>query len=176
VVLALVAGVTTWVVVDTQDDAAPHRCHAQLPTGTNGPAVGDRPPTFVLRSLDGSCVDLAAFRGRPIVVNFWASWCHPCRDEFPMFRAASEKYGDAVEIIGVVHDDIPADARRFARQQRADWPLLVDETDAVYDAYGGTGIPETFFIARDGTVNAHLFGLSERDFKEELRRILAAGN
>jgi cytochrome c biogenesis protein CcmG/thiol:disulfide interchange protein DsbE len=174
VVVAFVAGLTAWIVIDANDDAQRVACATELPTGSEAPAVGSPPPSFVLRSLDGSCVDLASFRGRPVVINFWASWCHPCREEFPMFRTALDRYGDdGLEILGVIHDDIPSDSRRFARQEDADWPLLLDQTDATAQAYGVGQIPQTFFVDRSGVVTARLFGLSKGDFKRELGRILA---
>jgi cytochrome c biogenesis protein CcmG, thiol:disulfide interchange protein DsbE len=180
-VVALVAGATAWVVVDAEhDDSAASQssshCKVELPADAGTPTAGSTPPTFVLRALDGACVDLTSYRGRPVIVNFWASWCNPCRDEFPMFRTARAKHAsEGLEILGIVHNDIPGDARQFARQQNADWPLLLDGSNAVADAYGIVQIPQTFFIRRDGTISAHLFGLSRHDFEVELQRILADG-
>ena len=87
-----------------------------------------------------------------MVLNFWASCCHPCREEFPLFReqlAAGD--GDFV-VLGVDVKDIESDAKQFARKQKATWPIVVDPSSAVAKAYGVAALPQTFFIRPDGTV------------------------
>lgn len=179
-VIALVAGVTVWAVT-TGNDASTSTAQdaACRPTvdATAGPiTVGSKVPDFELPTLDGGCVRLASYRGRPVVVNFWASWCNPCRREFPLFRDALARHGDdRLEVLGVVHDDITSDARRFARQRRTTWPLLLDENDDVADAFGVKAIPQTFFVRPDGTLASHLYGLtSDRELEAEIARSLRA--
>src|SRR5262249_1018515 len=82
------------------------------------------------------------YRGRPVIVNFWASWCIPCRDEFPQFVAArAEHAADGLEILGVVHQDGADTASAFARDHDAGWPMLMDTADAAWQAYRVLGVP-----------------------------------
>jgi cytochrome c biogenesis protein CcmG/thiol:disulfide interchange protein DsbE len=122
--------------------------------------VGQPAPDFTLRTLDGSrTVSLADYRGRPVVVNFWASWCVPCRDEFPLLRSVRAAHAAAgLEVLGIVHDDGPAAAQAFADSYLADWPLLLDPDDAAWNAYGGLLVPVTFYVDRSGIVRAVSFG------------------
>ena len=124
------------------------------------PLVGQPAPDFALTTLDGRSVSLASFRGRPVVVNFWASYCEPCKEEFPLFRAARERHaGSGLEILGVIKsdDDVTA-ARAFAEAQRATWPLLPDPGGETTDTYRVAALPLTFYVGRDGTIRAVSFG------------------
>ncbi len=136
-------------------------------------------PTFRLTGLDGGTVDLAAYRGRPLVVNFWASWCRPCVKEFPLLRAARERHrADGLEVIGVLAtSDVPARARTFARRNGGTWPVGIDRgggpAGETTVAYGVAGLPETFFVRRDGSLAVRQLGeLSERTLAQHLDGIL----
>jgi len=120
-------------------------------------------------------VQLSDFRGRPLVINFWASWCNPCRDEFPLLAEARDRHeDDGLEILGITHDDIVSDSRRFADEQDAAWPLLVDEGNTVADVFRIGQIPQSFFIDADGRVRGHLFGFTTaRELEAQVRRALA---
>lgn len=175
--VALIAGITAWAVT-TGDDGQSARdvsdCSTQVSPDVERVAIGNEVPEFSLPDLDGHCVRLAEYRGQPLVVNFWASWCHPCRTEFPLFEDARERYADrGLEVLGIVHDDIASDARGFAEARGTDWPLLLDDDDTVSKMFGVTSIPQTFFIARDGTLVSHVYGLtSGRDLNAEIERSL----
>jgi peroxiredoxin len=142
----------------------------------DGATTGDVAPIFTLPTLDHGCVRLASLRGSPVVVNFWASWCNPCRQEFPDLRRAYARHRDAgLEIVGVTYRDIPSDSRQFAREQHADWTLANDDDGIVAQAYGVKPIPQTIFIRPDGTIAAHYYGpVSRKDLASELRKILPA--
>lgn len=143
--------------------------------GPGAPEVGQPAPDFQLPRLDGrGTIRLSELRGRPVVVNFWASWCNPCRQEFPLLRAARAKHRRAgLEVIGISYRDIPSDARAFARSENATWPLARDPGGAVAAGYGVRAIPQTFFVGRDGIVAARVFGLtSARDLDDTLAEIL----
>ena len=91
------------------------------------PLVGQSAPEIDLATLDGERVTLSELRGRPVLVNFWATWCIPCRDEFPLMASAYEEYAaDGLEILGIVHDDTADGARAFATDMGATWPILMD--------------------------------------------------
>ena len=125
------------------------------------PASGDRPsplvgkaaPDFRLETLLGASVSLAQFRGRPVIVNFWASWCLPCRDEAPILRAAMDRYaGKGLVILGIVVNDPPENARKFAEEFKLNYPNLLDPSGKTEVSYGVRGVPETFFINRSGLI------------------------
>jgi cytochrome c biogenesis protein CcmG/thiol:disulfide interchange protein DsbE len=103
-------------------------------------------------------VSLAELEGRPVVLNFWASWCAPCRDEAPALQRAHEAYGDRVAIVGVDVRDSRSDALAFARRHSLDYSLVRDESGGIASAYGLTGQPESFFIDSDGIVVEHVAG------------------
>ncbi len=133
--------------------------------GTSGAIVGGSPlldqpaPAIALDDLDGRRVALADFLGRPVVVNIWASWCVPCRAEFPRLIGAYGAYRDrGLEILGIVHDDDASSARRFADQQGATWPMLLDVDDTVWHDYIGVGVPQSYFIDTQGIVRAFSLG------------------
>ncbi len=123
------------------------------------PLLGKPAPAIALNDLDGKAVTLADLAGRPVVVNIWASWCVPCRGEFPLLVGAYGEYRDrGLEILGVVHDDSAPNARAFAQQQGATWPMLLDDADTVWHDYIGLGVPQSYFIDADGIVRAFSLG------------------
>jgi len=172
VVVAAVAGVTAFVVSDNQatDRATTVKGAAQA-TIDGVATVGELAPDFELKTLDGKTVRLRDYAGKPVVVNFWASWCHPCREEFPVFRDALERHDDFV-MLGVDFRDIASDARKFAKQQGATWPILQDPDGALALAYGVRAVPQTFFIDRDGKISQRYYAQISQDlFEQELAKI-----
>lgn len=174
-VVAIVAGITTWVVLDADETTPAARrrpgCSVQV-----APVQGsDEAPVFQAPGLRGGCVDLSRYEGHPLVVNFWASYCNPCRREFPLFKRALRDHRDTrLQVIGVSHDDIDDDARRFAEEFGATWPLALDPDGAVADAYvlRPPGLPHSYFVRRDGTISAHVFGeTSRRELNAEIEKI-----
>jgi cytochrome c biogenesis protein CcmG/thiol:disulfide interchange protein DsbE len=153
--LLVVVAVGAAIVVLTAD-LAPARPRVVI----GGSPLLDQPaPPIELLDLDGRTVRLADYAGRPVIVNFWATWCEPCKVEFPLFRAARQAHARAgLEILGVIHDDGPRAAAEFAAARDARWPLLQDPDDAAYTAYGVVGLPTTFYVDRGGIVRAASFG------------------
>ena len=122
-------------------------------------AIGRPAPDFALADLDGNPVRLADLRGRPVILNFWASWCGPCVEEFPLLRQAAERHADdGLVVIGVVYRDRSEAARDFMRRHGGTWAAAMDPGERVAQAYGILAPPETFFIGRDGTIVARQFG------------------
>ncbi|MFZ5469182.1 MAG: TlpA family protein disulfide reductase [Myxococcota bacterium] len=126
--------------------------------GTNPHAVpfkltGKPAPAFTLRRLDtGEAVSLEQLKGRPIVMNFWATWCGPCRMEHPVLEWGQEQFGDQVHFLGVVFEDTPENAKGFLHRAGASYPHLVDPTSGVAVDYGVAGVPETYFIDASGVI------------------------
>jgi cytochrome c biogenesis protein CcmG, thiol:disulfide interchange protein DsbE len=118
-----------------------------------GPVVGTPAPDFSLADLDGRPLRLADLQGRPVIVNFWASWCGPCVEEFPLLkRAAAEHADEGLAVIGIVYQDNSESARAFMQRMDAAWPAAMDPGGKVAAAYGLFGAPQTYFIGRDGTL------------------------
>lgn len=150
-----------------------------VPTVHVYPPGQQRAPDFRLTGLDGGTVDLTAYRGRPVVVNFWASWCRPCIQEFPLLAAARARHrADGLEVIGVLAtSDARDQARAFVRGHGGRWPVGVDRgggpAGETAIAYGVAGLPETYFVRRDGSLAVRQLGeLSERSLRENLAQIL----
>lgn len=123
---------------------------------------GKRPsaPSFTLPRLDGGELASSELAGKPQVVNFWASWCIPCREEAPLFQQSSKRRD--IVVLGIDHQDFAGDARAFARTYGLSYPIVVDKGDKLYARYGLTGVPETFCVNRSGRVVAHVPGAVTR--------------
>jgi cytochrome c biogenesis protein CcmG/thiol:disulfide interchange protein DsbE len=137
--------------------------------------VGKPAPTFTATDLNGDSVSLASYRGKPVIVSFGASWCHPCREEYPLLVEAAAKYKSRLGIVSVMHDDLSGDARAFVDKFHATWPAVNDESDAISSAYGVKGVPQTFFITAAGVVQTRVFGITSHGALDPpLRRLLAS--
>jgi cytochrome c biogenesis protein CcmG/thiol:disulfide interchange protein DsbE len=143
-------------------------------SGGSPTAIGDEAPDFSLVSTDGETVRLSDLRGRPVILNFWASWCVPCIEEFPLLREAAERHADDdLAIVGVIFDDGPEAAAAFMKEHGGTWPALLDPGMEVAADYAVFGPPETYFIGRDGRIVARQIGqFSERSLDEKLAAII----
>ena len=145
------------------------------PRQIDSPLIGKPAPVFALADLDGNVYRLAELRGRPVVLNFWATWCQPCIVEHPVLQAGARRYRGQVEFLGVVYQDEPDKIRRFITERGAWGPSLVDPDVKVAIAYGVYGAPETFFIGADGMVAEKITGpVDPRTLKRILDSLLAA--
>lgn len=126
---------------------------------TSPTAIGSAAPDFFVISLEGNPIHLAELRGRPVIVNFWASWCIPCIEEFPLLRDAAERHRDGgLVVVGIVYQDRTQAAGDFMARNGATWAAAADPDGRVADAYGILAPPETFFIGRDGRIAARVLG------------------
>jgi cytochrome c biogenesis protein CcmG, thiol:disulfide interchange protein DsbE len=111
-------------------------------------------------ALSDGRLSLSEIRGTPVVLNFWASWCPPCREEAPRLRSGWERWsGRGVLFLGLDMQDIPEDARAFLRDFRITYPTIRDPGDEVKRRYGATGLPETYFISAESRVVGHVIGV-----------------
>jgi cytochrome c biogenesis protein CcmG/thiol:disulfide interchange protein DsbE len=112
-------------------------------------------PDFTLDRLDadGTTLTLSELRGKPLVVNFWASWCIPCKDEAPVLQKTWERYRkQGLVVVGVDAQDFRKDARRFMRRYGVTYPVVYDGKGSTLGRWGVTGFPETFFVDRAGNL------------------------
>ena len=133
-------------------------------------ARGERPvaPDRQLPKLGGGQASLADFKGKPVVLNFWASWCDPCKDEAPaLVEAQKELERAGGTVVGVTVDDSTPDSLAFMKEYKLDFPSLRDVDDELGKAYGRTGVPETFVIDREGRVVAVSRGQIDEAFLDE---------
>jgi cytochrome c biogenesis protein CcmG/thiol:disulfide interchange protein DsbE len=133
---------------------------------------------FVVKDMNGQEVRLADYKGRPLVLNFWATYCGPCKHEIPIFVDLVEKYRDQkLAILGISVDDAPADLKPFAAEFKMNYPVLVglghDDLLETYDAV--FMIPITWFVKPDGTIHLKHPGSATREwFETQVRALLPA--
>jgi len=150
IIVAIVILVVFWQV--SHRGSAPK---AAVKTATlNAPA-----PDFSLQDIDGRPLDLATYRGHVVLLDFWATWCTPCRAEIPHFVEYQSKYGaQGLQVIGISMDDDAKPVQEFYREFKMNYPVALG-TAKLADAYGGVlGLPITFLIGRDGQVAAKYIG------------------
>jgi cytochrome c biogenesis protein CcmG/thiol:disulfide interchange protein DsbE len=146
------------------------------PHRVGSPLVGRMAPPFTLARVGGGePVSLESLRGRPVVLNFWATWCIPCAEEHPLLRAAAQRLGPDVQFIGIVYQDDETGARTFLAEHGGGYPSLLDTGGKTAIAYGVFGVPETYFIDGDGKIAAKFAGpLSREALLQNLRKAGAA--
>lgn len=141
---------------------------------------GHDAPGFTLVDLQGKKISLSQYRGKAVLINFWATWCAPCKIEMPWFVALHKQYApDGFEILGVSEDDSSvtrAQLIKFGQEQKIDYPLLRG-TDAVSRKYGGVEfLPTSFYVGRNGKVVAESAGLiSKNEVEANIKKALATG-
>lgn len=133
-----------------------------------GVLVGKKAPTFVLQSMDGQPVSMADLKGRPVVLNFWSTWCIPCKQEHPLLQRYPLVYPD-VTFLGVVYQDKQPIVERFLKSAPIPYETMMDPEGKVAIAFGVTGVPETYFIDKNGIVQHKTAGpLSEPELVGQL--------
>jgi cytochrome c biogenesis protein CcmG, thiol:disulfide interchange protein DsbE len=147
----------------------------QLGHQQHAPRVGAVAPAFTLRRLDGQGkVSLAAFRGKAVVLNFWASWCNPCKSEARVLQRDWARYRNRVVFLGIDYHDLASDARHFVDVHALTFTMLDDGSGRVTGSYGISQVPETYVVDRQGRIVAHLAGpITNPTFAGEFRSALA---
>jgi cytochrome c biogenesis protein CcmG, thiol:disulfide interchange protein DsbE len=166
IALMLVAGVA-WIWAARVPAGA-----SSLPALPPAPAVGRLAPGFKLQTVAGESFDLAALRGTPVVLNFWATWCPPCRTELPELDAAGKRYAGQVAIVGVDQAEQADVVQKFVADNGLGFSIPLDDAAAVSQLYAVRALPTTFFIDREGIVRHVQVGpLTEATLAQRLRTI-----
>ncbi len=142
----------------------------------NEAKIGKPAPDFTLGRLDrpGS-LQLSSLRGKVVVLNFWASWCQPCKLEAPDLAASAKKWSGRVVVLGVDVNDPSGDARGFMRKYGITYPIVHDNKNVTSPKYGLTGLPETFFLDRRGRIVSHVIsGIKAADLQRGVEEALRA--
>ena len=125
------------------------------PNRIDSPRIGRTAPSFALREVGtGRTIGLEQFRGKPVVLNFWATWCGPCYEEHPILVANARRLGSQAQFLGVVFQDSEEKILKFLADRGSGYPTVVDDAGKTAIAYGVGGIPETFFLDAKGTIVA----------------------
>jgi peroxiredoxin len=167
-ILALVLPIGAWAVNrarqhEQRTDDTPAVLGADTATvQTYPPATAA--PRLDLTTLDGRRLDLAAYRGRPVLLNFWATWCGPCVREFPLLRRTlDQRRSDGLVVLGVLVNDNAGSAREFVRDHGGTWPVGIDQGAKAAGAFKVVGLPESVFVRRDGTLATRVLGELTQD-------------
>ena len=171
----LAAGGVLWLAVTPRTQRSAFRAQSSNVFKV-GVQAGDLAPDFALPTLDSRSVRLSALRGHPVLLNFWATWCAPCRVEMPWLVELDQKYRtQGLQIIGVSLDDAGAvkEVGSFAKQRGVQYQLLLGNS-ATADAYGGVRfMPQTFFIDSEGKITKATTGITNKnDFEEGVKALL----
>ena len=143
-------------------------------TGTGLATVhyGAPPPDFQIPTGQGNQA-LSQLRGKPVVINFWASWCPPCTDELPYFERLKAQYGDRVQVVTVDWNEDPGTALGYLRAQHLDLPVVSDRQSRIYAAYSLAEVPDTLVLDADGNVSyVSVGGLSWAELVSAVDRVL----
>jgi len=116
------------------------------------PLIGTQAPVFELLDLDGETVNLSQFRGQPVLINFWATWCQPCVVEHPVLVDGARRYQGRAQFLGIIYQDETEKIKRFMAVRGGWGSTLVDSNSKVALAYGVYGAPETFILDRHGRI------------------------
>jgi peroxiredoxin len=141
-----------------------------------GEGEQEKAPDFTLKSLTGKNIKLSELRGRVVLINFWATWCAPCKEELPFFNRLYGKYkGVGLEILGVNIDKAVSQASQMSGMFGLTFPILLDPDGRVSELYRIRSMPTTFVVAKDGTVRHIHWGFGPTDvtrYESEIRGLL----
>jgi thiol-disulfide isomerase/thioredoxin len=136
--------------------------------------AGQRAPNVTLLDLQGSQVRISDFKGKPLVINFWATWCPPCRAEIPELDAVYREYRDkGLEVLGIDYGEDAETVRAFMKGMDVSYRVVVDPGSEAADRYRVAALPTSFFVDAEGVIQAvHLGGMDRKALQEKLDKIL----
>ncbi|MFD0670466.1 redoxin domain-containing protein [Cohnella sp. GCM10027633] len=145
-------------------------------TSSSALAEGDKPPGFKLADLDNVAHDWKDYEGKPVILNFWGTFCPPCRDEMPALQQQYEKWnGQGLELVGINLSEDAITVERFASAVGAKFPILLDKDKKTERAFGLKQYPTTYFIGADGVIQDVVVGgpLEEADIEARVEKLMA---
>lgn len=144
------------------------------PAAIRSPLIGKPAPAFALREVGtNNTIDIAQYRGKPLVINFWATWCGPCWEEHPVLVANAKMLQPNVQFLGVVFQDKEDKILGFLQQRGTAYPTVVDDRGKTAIAYGVGGVPETYFLDANGVIRAKFAGPMNGDIiQAHLQKVL----
>jgi len=144
------------------------------PAAIRSPLVGKPAPAFALREVGtNNTIDIAQYRGKPLIINFWATWCGPCWEEHPILVANARMLQPNVQFLGVVFQDKEDKILGFLQQRGTAYPTVVDDRGKTAIAYGVGGVPETYFLDANGVIRAKFAGPMSGDvIQANLQKVL----
>lgn len=134
----------------------------------NGIPVGEKAPDFQVETMDGEKVKLSDYRGKKVFLNFWATWCPPCKAEMPYMQSFYEEKQENVEVLAVNLEESASKAKDFADQYGLTFPVLLDHSGAVAEVYDIYTIPTTYVLNEDGTVHQKIIGPMDEAMMKDL--------
>lgn len=177
VAILLIVG-TVWLLEDylaSEDDGLEAATGVVVEGGGVTPRVGEPGPDFTLDGLDGRPISLSGLRGRPVLINFWASWCPPCRGEMPDLEELQREYANAgLVVVAVNLQEEPAAARRYAETLGLTFPIALDRSARVAARYNVSALPTSYFVAPDGVIrDLNVGALTGRALRGKVAKILS---
>jgi peroxiredoxin len=149
--------------------------HVHPTAPSSAPAIGNAAVPFDLKTIDGKAVNLDAFRGKPLVLNFFASWCDPCRDEMPLLNEIAAKAVGKYEMLGIAVEDTRAALTEFVKEAKIVFPVALDLNSTVKRSYRIFGPPATFFIDAHGIIQDVVLGPITADRAQDALKKARAG-
>jgi peroxiredoxin len=163
--LAIPAVILAFILRDNSS-SGPDPSTAGTVVGTPRKAkIGSLAPDFTLPALDGRTVTLSSLRGKPVVLSFFASWCHPCEEDMPLLQKLHEQEGDRITVIGVNYQDFKGDTEDFVKRLQVTFPALIEDSNdnPVAGRYDVHAMPDTVFIDANGVVRDRVYGQTTTD-------------
>ncbi|MCY9693393.1 TlpA family protein disulfide reductase [Paenibacillus alginolyticus] len=167
IIIAIVVGLAAFALyqnsVKSKTASMPNKVEEVMPN------IGYKAPDFNLKALDGNTYSLKNMEGKPVIINFWASWCGPCQTEAPELAELYDKYKKDLEIyaVNLTFDDTEEDAKAFVEKYGYHFPVLVDDSPNTASLYQVHPIPTTFFVNRKGIIVDKMVGITDKNSLED---------
>ncbi len=162
IITLVVVGGLVYIAHVRREQMAKAGTTAGMPLLTSDNIDGRIAPNWSLPTPEGTQLSLSAFKGHPVVLDFWATWCGPCREEIPIWEQLQKQYANkGLVIVGISEDDHKQDVLSFLKQTPLTYPVVMDQ-DRLSGSYGlATGLPTTLLVRKDGTIAERIEGLED---------------